>query len=253
MATNTVREHPQTISSTTCDLHSSLTLPLSFSTKELNKISHSLQMHPLLHKNDYLYHVNTEFSCIYTVRSGCIKTVTTDVDGNEQITGFFLPGEVVDSDNFGQDQYTNSAIAVDTSSVCKIPLSQLDNIGVQMPSFQKQILHIMGREATVDPQLISQLTKNKAEAKIASFLLSLSSRYRRLNLSATNLILPMSRSDIGNYLGLTIETVSRIIAKLRKKEIIEASGREILIHDLDQLQVLAGIAAKPRVTHELSV
>ena len=252
MATNIVREHPQT-THTTCDLHPSLTLPLSFSTKELNKISPSLQMHPLLHKNDYLYHANTEFSCIYTVRSGCIKTVTTDTDGNEQIAGFFLPGELVGSNNFGQDHYTNSAIAVDTSSVCKIPLSQLDNIGVQMPSLQKQILRIISTETTVDPQLISILSKNKAEAKIATFLLSLSSRYRRLNLSATNLILPMSRSDIGNYLGLTIETVSRIIAKLRKKEIIEASGREILIHDLHQLQVLAGIASKPRVAQELSV
>ncbi|MFT5420245.1 MAG: CRP/FNR family transcriptional regulator [Candidatus Endobugula sp.] len=240
MTTDTACPHNKVITCNDCRL-SSLCLPLGFTQSELSEIDNIITQRPLLQKGDYLYRTHATFECIYVVRSGCIKTVMTTKLGEEKITGFYLPGDIVGIEGIGEDIYNNSAIALDTCSVCKIPFDHMESLAVKMPDLQRHIFKIMGREIVSDQHAMMILNKNKAEARIAGFLLSLSSRFQRQKLSSTQWALPMSRGDLGNYLGLTIESVSRVFTRLRKQGVIQINKREVIISNLAQLQILASI------------
>jgi CRP/FNR family transcriptional regulator, anaerobic regulatory protein len=241
MKANITCTHNITISCNDCRL-SSLCLPLGFTQAQLSEVDSIIDQRPLLQKNDYLFRANDEFKSIYVVRSGCIKTVITSSKGEEKITGFYLPGDIVGIDGIAEDRYNNSAIALDTSSVCKIGFNQVELLAAKMPHLQHHLLKIMGREIITDQNTMLILNKNKADSRIAAFLLSLSSRLHRQKLSSTEWILPMSRGDLGNYLGLTIESVSRVFTRLHKQDILEIDKREVIIKDKKALQLLADVA-----------
>ena len=137
-----------------------------------------------------------------------------------------------------------SARALETSAVCEIPFSSLQDLSVQMPQLQRHFFQLMSREITEDQQLITLLSKNTAEERIAALMLSISARNARRKLSATRFRLPMSRIDIGNYLGLTVETVSRVFSRMQKLGILEVSNKEITIIDNGGLQDIANVAAE---------
>lgn len=240
MTTDTPCPHNKVISCNDCRL-SSLCLPIGFTRSELAKVDHIITQRPVLQKGDYLYRTHAVFECIYVVRSGCIKTVMTTELGEEKITGFYLPGDIVGMEGIGDDIYNNSAIALDTASLCKIPFNRMEALAVKLPDLQRHIFKIMGREIVSDQHAMMILNKNKAETRIAAFLLSLSSRYQRQKLSSTQWALPMSRGDLGNYLGLTIESVSRVFTRLRKQGVIQVNKREVVIKNIAQLNILASI------------
>src|SRR5690606_7522660 len=125
------------------------------------------------------------------------------------------------------------------SSVCEIPFHRLEELSSQIPSLQRHFFQLMSREITQDHQVITLLSKSTAEERIAALLLSISSRNSRRQLSANAFRLPMSRTDIGNYLGLTIETVSRIFTRLQKQAVISVDKKEVLISDMNQLRNIA--------------
>ncbi len=128
------------------------------------------------------------------------------------------------------------AIALETSSVCEIPFHQLEDLSIKIPSLQRRFFQIMGKEIASDQELISLLSKNSADEKLAFLLLSISQRNSQRGLSAVEFYLPMARSDIGNYLGLTIETVSRILGRFHKNGLIELDKKHVLIRDIDELK-----------------
>jgi CRP/FNR family transcriptional regulator len=163
-------------------------------------------------------------------------------DGKEQITGFYLPGEIFGMDGIGSHRYLNSAFALETSAICEIPFARLEELSLKLPNLQHHFFRLMSREITQDHQLIMQLTKNSAEERVASLILSISSRNSSRNLAADCFYLSMSRSDIGNYLGLTIETVSRIFGRFQKQDIIQVNRREIVILKMDALRKLARVS-----------
>ncbi|MGB5259585.1 MAG: helix-turn-helix domain-containing protein, partial [Gammaproteobacteria bacterium] len=121
---------------------------------------------------------------------------------------------------------------------CELPFSKLEKLCQDLPGLQRQLLNVVGREITTDQQMLMLLGKRTAEERLASFLLSLSSRYKQRNLSATEFNLPMSRQDIGNYLGLAIETVSRLFAQFQDRRLLKVNRRQIIILDKDRLKVM---------------
>lgn len=191
-----------------------------------------------MNKGDHIYREDDSFKTIYAVRLGCIKTYCLTDTGKEQVTGFYLPGEVFGLDGLATNRHGNSAVALDTSAICAIPFDQLGELSSSIPSLQRHMFQLMGQEIASDQKLISMLSKNSAEERMAALFLSLSQRYSERGNSKTRIRLPMSRGDIGNYLGLTPETVSRVLNKLRTLSIVAIDNKEVEIRDMDGLREL---------------
>ena len=232
--TNTLCSHHKRVTCGSCRLNS-MCLPISLHLDDVDKLSSIIQRGRPLHKGDYLYRANSDFHSVFAIRSGSVKAVTISDNGDEQITGFYLPGEVVGLDGLSNDKYTNSVLALETSSVCEIPFHRFEELSHKIPNLQRHFLQLMSREITEDQRIISLLSKSSAEARIAALLVSISSRNHRRNLSAHEFLLPMTRTDISNFLGLRIETVSRIFARLQKNNIIAIDKKNVLIEDMDAL------------------
>lgn len=213
-----------------------LCLPINLLRNDINQLDQIVQRGRPLQKSDKLYYAGDAFKSVYAVRSGSFKTVSVTSEGEEQVTGFYLPGEIIGMDGIATNSHTNTAIALETSSACEIPFQQFEELSAKMPSLQRRFFQIMGKEIASDQELISLLSKKSADEKIAFLLLSISQRNSQRGLSATEFYLPMARSDIGNYLGLTIETVSRVLGKFHKAGLIALDKKHVLIHDIDQLK-----------------
>ncbi len=220
----------------------SICLPISLHVEEIDQVDSIIQRGRPLHKGDYLYRMEDEFHSVYAVRSGTIKTVAITNSGQEQVTGFYLPGEILGLDGVGNGNHSNSAIALETSAVCEIPFNKMEELGKQVPNLNRHLFRLMGKEITADQQLITLLSKNNAEERVATLLLSISSRNGQRKLSLTSFRLPMSRADIGNYLGLTVETVSRTLSRFQKEGLIVADKKDIQIVDLNALRKIADIS-----------
>lgn len=224
----------QHISCVNCRL-SHICLPLSMQLDDIDRLSRIIQHRRPLQKNQYLYRVNEPFRSIYAVRSGTVKTTILSERGQEKITGFYLPGELVGLDGIAENRYTCSVIALETTSVCEIPFAQLEALSAQMPSLQRNVLQMLSREITHDQQRISLVSKSSAEQRIVALLVSLSRRHEARQLSPHEFRLPMSRTDMGNFLGLTIETVSRVLGRLHSQKIIHLNKKELRILDFSHL------------------
>jgi CRP/FNR family transcriptional regulator len=233
--------HDFRVNCANCRLNT-LCLPLALNADDVERLDNIIQRGKPLQKGEHLYQEGGAFTSVYAVRSGAIKAYHVTDDGREQVTGFYFPGEILGMDGISKNAHNCSARALETSAVCEIPFSSLQDLSVQMPQLQRHFFQLMSREITEDQQLITLLSKNTAEERIASLMLSISSRNARRKLSASKFRLPMSRIDIGNYLGLTVETVSRVFSRLQKLEILEVSNKEINILDLAGLQSVANVS-----------
>ena len=230
--------HDKKTSCNNCRLNT-ICLPISLHIEDIDRLNSIVQRGKPLQRGDYLYRANDPFNAVYAIRSGAVKALTLSDNGEEQVTGFYLPGEVVGLDGIADNCYTNSVIALETSSICEIPFNRMEELSLQIPNLQRHFFQLMSREITQDQQIITLLSKSTAEERIAALLLSISSRNSRRQLSAQAFRLPMSRTDIGNYLGLTIETVSRIFTRLQKQAVITVDKKEIFINNMDQLRDIA--------------
>lgn len=219
----------------------SLCLPISLQLADIDRLDDIIQRGRPIHKADHIYHAGEDFKAVYAIRSGAVKTIKVTEDGEEQVTGFYLPGEIIGMDGLASNSHTNSAIALETSAICVIPFSRLEELSAKVPSLQRRFFQLMSKEIMHDQQLITLLSKNSAEERIGSLLLSISLRNQNRGLSAKDFFLPMSRSDIGNYLGLTIETVSRVFSRLNKLGIIELDKKHVKVTDPDALKNLASV------------
>lgn len=230
--------HDRKTSCGNCRLNT-ICLPISLHIDDIDRLNGIIQRGRPLQRGEFLYSHGQEFSSVFAIRSGAVKAVSISDSGEEQVTGFYLPGEVVGLDGVADDRYTNTVVALETSSICEIPFTRMEELSLQIPSLQRHFFQLMSREITQDQQIITLLSKSSAEERIAALLLSISSRNSRRQLSATAFRLPMSRTDIGNYLGLTIETVSRIFSRLQKNGLIEVDKKEIVILNMEQLRKIA--------------
>lgn len=238
-ATPFLRTCPQNpaVSCSSCRL-SDLCLPIALNRTEITQLDGIIERNRPLKKGDHLYRQRDPFRSVFAVRSGSFKSYVLNADGASRVTGFYLPGEILGMDGIASREHVNSVMALEHSSICEIPFAQLERLSQKLPNLQSRFFSIMGNEITKDQQIHTLLSSYSAEERIASFLLSLSARHARCQLSAERFLLHMTRGDIGEYLGLTLETVSRIFSGLQKKEIIRLDGREVAIVDMQGLKNL---------------
>jgi CRP/FNR family transcriptional regulator len=227
--------HNSTVSCASCRL-SELCLPLALNKSEIHKLDAIVERNRPLTKGDHLYRQTDEFKSVYAVRSGSFKSYFLSDSGKSRVTGFYLLGDIIGMDGIASNKYANSTSALEHSSICEIPFSQLGKLSRELPSLQHHFFAIMGNEIAKDQQVHTLLSSYSAEERTASFLLGLSSRYARVSLSPTRFLLSMTRGDIGEYLGLTVETVSRIFTSLQKKRLISVDNREIELLDIESLR-----------------
>lgn len=227
--------HNANTSCTSCRLNA-LCLPLALNKSEIHQLDAIVERNRPYTKGEHVYRQSDEFNSVYAVRSGSFKSYLVSDSGLGRVTGFFLPGEIFGMDGISSKQYASSTAALEHSSICEIPFSQLERLSQELPNLQHHFFAIMGDEIAKDQQIHTLLSSYTAEERTASFLLGLSTRYARVSLSPSRFLLSMTRGDIGEYLGLTVETVSRIFTSLQKKGLISVSNREIELLDIDGLR-----------------
>jgi len=232
--------HDAKVSCASCRL-SELCLPIALNKNEIHQLDEIVERNRPYKKGDHLYRQSDPFKSVYAVRSGSFKSYVLNNSGQGRVTGFFLPGEIIGMDGISSKFYANSTVALEHSSICEIPFAQLEKLSHELPSMQHHFFAIMGNEIAKDQQVHTLLSSYTAEERTASFLLGLSSRYARVSFSATRFLLPMTRSDIGEYLGLTVETVSRIFTGLQRKGLIDVNNREIELLDIEALRGIIGV------------
>ncbi len=226
------------VSCAKCSL-SALCLPHGLTDDEMDHLERVVIHKPTVQAGEALYFAGDEYRGLCAVRSGSFKTVLTTPDGAEQITGFYLPGELLGLDGLGNDRYRCSAIALETSSVCEIRKEDFKAMCRQVPNLQTQILHLMGDKFSQDQERLLALGQLKGEERIATFLLSMGTRLKTRGFSSTRFNLTMARHDLANYLGLAVETLSRMLSHLQEDGVIAVNRRSIEILDEARIRELA--------------
>lgn len=225
------------ISCRDCSL-AELCLPHGMSEAEIEELDKIVKRLPPLQAGQHLYRAGDKGRSLFAVRSGAAKSYCITESGDEQVLGFTLPGELIGLDGLSDGFYFSSSIVLETSSVCEMPFDSLEGLCNTLPGLNRQIMRVAAKEISADQQMLMQLGKRTAEERLASFLLSLSSRFSQRGLSATEFNLPMSRQDIGNYLGLAIETVSRLFAHFQELGLLQVNRKQITILDLARLKAM---------------
>ncbi|MDY0309669.1 MAG: helix-turn-helix domain-containing protein [Castellaniella sp.] len=215
-------------------------LPLGMTRQDVAKMDELIKERFRLPKGGTLYRQGDASEAVYGLRSGSLKTQIEDANGQVQITGFLLPGEVLGLDGLMYEQQVSHAIALEDSEVCIIRLDEMDHLAPQLPSLQRQLRRLMSKEISRSHQLLLALGSLRSEQRLAAFLLNLSQRLQILGYSPYEFILRMSREEIGNFLGLTLETVSRLFSRFAREGLIRVQQREVQILDMTSLQALSG-------------
>ncbi|MDX1491928.1 MAG: fumarate/nitrate reduction transcriptional regulator Fnr [Pseudohongiellaceae bacterium] len=217
-----------------------LCLPTGLSDSEIGKMEEVAEQKRQLNTKEYLYKAGDSFSGLYAVRSGSFKSVVVAANGDSQITSFTFPGEILGLDAYKGKSHTSYAEALETSSVCALPFDQLESLAQRIPALQRHVYSIFSEEIQQENEILLLLGKRSAEMRMAAFLINLSSRYSQRGYSASQFHLSMSRGDIANYLGLTVETVSRLLNRLQKTGAISVTQRQVEITNMLALSELAG-------------
>lgn len=233
---------PAKVSCPDCKL-SELCLPHGLHRDEIKQLAAIVKAQHLLQADDYLYRQDTECLQLYAVKSGSFRSFIVNAEGLEQTLGFHLPGELMGLDALQYGRYRCSTVTLETSSVCALPLVRLNELCGAIPRLQMQMMRILGKEIASDHDQIVLLGHRTAKERVATFLLMLSKRYGALGFSYTTFNLSMRRQDIANFLGLTIETVSRQLTELHRQGIITVHQRGVEINDLQSLTAIVDVCA----------
>ena len=218
---------------------SELCLPFSLNEQELDTLDNIIDRKRPIRKGEKIFQDGEALHSLFAIRSGTFKTFTIDSNGEEQITGFHLAGDLLGFDALANSEHQSFAQALETAMVCEIPYNTLDELSNSMPALKRQVLRLMSNEIRSDQDMLSLLNRKNAEQRLATFLSTLSSRYHARGLSASQYRLTMTRGDIGNYIGLTVETISRLLNRFHKEGMISVEGKLITINDIDKLNDVA--------------
>jgi len=219
---------------------SQLCIPYSLNETELDRLDTIIERKKPIQKGQEIFKAGEEMKSLYAIRSGTLKSYTITEQGDEQITAFHLAGDLVGFDAIGSGSHPSFAQALETAMICEIPYNTLDSLSVSMPKLRQQVLRLMSSEIVSDQEMILLLSKKNAEERLASFIHNLSIRYAARGFSPREFRLSMTRGDIGNYLGLTVETISRLLGRFQKTGMIAVKGKYITVLDQSQLSELAG-------------
>lgn len=215
-----------------------LCLPVGLSRTEIDKLDSIISMRQSAKRGTSLYRIGDPFRNLYAVRAGAFKTVDLSEDGSQKITGFYLSGEILGLDAISTDRQNFGAIALEDSEVCVVPFERLEELLREIPALQHHFHKIMSRDIMRDQGLMLLLAGMKADARLSAFLIGLSQRFANLGYSALRFRLRMTREEIGSYLGLTLETVSRLFSRFSDEGLIRIDRREVEILDLAALRAV---------------
>jgi len=233
---------PVTAESTHCStcMMGSVCLPVGMPANEVAQLDDLVKERLRVEKGQPLFEHGAPLDALFGLRTGSIKTQIIEASGQQQITGFFLPGEIVGLDGMMDGTHSSTAVAMEDSEVCIVKLDDIDEISRYVPSLQHQVRRLMSKEIARSHQVLVALGSMRSEQRLAAFLINLSQRLTALGYSSTEFIMRMSREEIGNYLGLTLETVSRLFSRFARDGVIRVSQREIKILDMVALNELVG-------------
>ena len=236
-ATPPLRLEPFKVACSSCNLRE-LCLPVGMSTEQMLKLDSLVATRRTVPRGDTLFRSGEDFQSLYAVRTGFFKTCVASEDGRDQVTGFQMAGELLGLDGIGTERHTCDAVALEDSQVCVIPFHQLEDLSREVSDLQRQFHRIMSREIVREHGVMLLLGSMRAEERLAAFLLNLTQRLQSRGFSASALVLRMTREEIGSYLGLKLETVSRTFSKFQDDGLLEVKQRQIQILDQDGLQRL---------------
>jgi len=226
-----------------------LCLPSTVDAEDLARIDSMVKKRRPLRRGELLYRQGDPMQSLFVAREGAFKTVALSKEGESQILGFHIPGELLGFDALGSGEHQCDAEALGTAEVCEVPFEQLEEFAAQVPSLRRQLLRVIGRSMDRDQAHVEMLGRRHATERVALFLHSLSERYRALGRRPEQVDLPMGREDIGSYLGLAIETVSRTLGKLQEDGVISVHGRRVQITDCAALDRLVHGGDERRTDH----
>ena len=199
-----------------------------------------------LQRGDVLYHMGDHFESIYAVRSGFFKTRVLLENGRDHVTSFRMNGELLGFDGIGSQIYSCDAIALEDCEICIIPYQRLMHLASKVQSLSLEFNRMLSREIVREQQIMALLGTMQADKRVVTFLLNLSMRFGERHYSATHFVLRMTREEIGNYLGLTLETVSRVLGRLQTAKLIGIEhSKEITLLDIDRLKALSSGESDP--------
>lgn len=224
-----------------CNLRE-LCLPVGLSSPDLERLDSLVAQRRQLARGDDLFRAGDRFTSVYAVRTGFFKTGLTLEDGREQVTGFQMTGELLGLDGISTDAHTVTATALEDSQVCIIPFDQLEELSRDFTELQRQFHKIMSREIVRDHGVMLLLGSMKAEERLAAFLVNLTQRLHSRGYSSSEVVLRMTREEIGSYLGLKLETVSRTFSRFQDEGLLDVKQRQIRILDQARLKDLVGAA-----------
>ncbi len=216
-----------------------LCLPRDLDPQDIAAIEAIVRRTRPLERASYLYRQGDRFRALYAVRAGSVKTLLATPDGLEQVTGFYLPGEIFGLDGFKDGRHACTAVALETSSVCELPEERIEELCGRVPGLLHSLLKLMAQEVNGEQAMLLLISQRTAQERVATFLVSISTRMSARGYSALEFNLSMSRTDIASYLGIEPETVSRQLAQLETQGLITADRRRVVVHNLGRLRDLA--------------
>lgn len=227
------------IACSNCNLRE-ICLPVELTEGEMHRLEDLSNNKRSYASGGYLYRTGDRFKSLHAIRSGSFKTRVLHEDGREQVTGFLMAGEIIGLDAISTDLHTCEALAMEDSEVCELPFNKLEELSRDIPSLQRHLHKIMSREIVRDQGIMLLLGSMRAEERLAAFLLNLSQRNAAHGMSGTQFKLRMSRLEIGSYLGLKLETVSRTFSHFQEEGLIQVKARAVELLDLPRLRTLVG-------------
>ena len=238
LASPVMKPHAIKMACSSCNLRE-LCMPLGLNAQEMSRIDELVDTRRKVKRGTTLFHDGDKFTSLYAIRTGFFKTCVAAEDGRDQVTGFQMAGEVVGLDGIVNDRHTCNAVALEDAEVCVMPFDRIEELSREVSALQHHVHRIMSREIVRENGVMLLLGSMRAEERLAAFLLNLTQRLHARGFSACELVLRMTREEIGSYLGLTLETVSRTFSRFSEDGIVEVRQRHIRILDSAALQRIA--------------
>ncbi|SRR5581483_568167 len=204
--------------------------------EDLERVENIVYARRRVKRGETLFNAGDEFNAVYAVRSGFFKTCVVDGEGREQVTGFFMGGELLGMDGLGSGSHNGAAVALEDSEICVMPFALIEKMAREIPALQRHLHAVLAREIVRDHGVMMLLGSMRAEERLAAFLTNLSKRFVRRGYSSSEFHLRMTREEIGSYLGLKLETVSRLFSLFQKEGLIEVQQKHVRILDAGGLE-----------------
>ena len=218
-----------------CNLRE-LCMPVDLDDSDMDKIDTLVATRRKIKRGDALFSNGDRFDALYAIRTGFFKTRITTEDGRDQVTGFQMAGEIIGLDGIVGDRHSCDAVALEDAEVCVMPFDRIEELSREVNALQRHVHKIMSREIVREHGVMLLLGSMRAEERLAAFLLNLVQRLHARGFSQSELVLRMTREEIGSYLGLKLETVSRTFSKFADDGIVEVRQRNVRILDTDALR-----------------